>query len=39
MAESEKLEKLAADEDEGVRKGVAGNPNTPASLLKKLAAD
>jgi hypothetical protein len=35
----EALEKLAADEDENVRRGAARNPNAPASLLEKLAAD
>ena len=39
MSESEKLEKLAADEDWAVRMGVAENPNAPASALEKLAAD
>jgi len=39
MAESENLEKLAADENEDVRWNAAGNPNTPASLLEKLAAE
>ncbi len=35
----EALEKLAADADEGVRRGAARNPNAPASLLEKLAVD
>jgi hypothetical protein len=33
------LEKLAEDEDVGVRILVAGNPNTPASVLERLAED
>ena len=33
------LEKLADDEDEGVRYRVAGNHNTPVYLLEKLADD
>ena len=35
----EELEKLAKDEDKTVRRWVAANPNAPASLLEKLAAD
>ncbi len=38
MVESENLEKLAADEDESVRRWAAGNPNMPTSLLERLAA-
>jgi len=33
------LEKLAGDEDEDVCRKVAGNPNTPASLVEKLEAE
>ena len=38
-ASLEELEKLAEDADAEVRGAVADNPNTPASLLEKLAAD
>ena len=35
----EELEKLADDKDYEVRYGVAGNNNTPVSLLEKLSED
>ena len=38
-ASPEILEKLAEDEDAGVREKVAMNPRTPAEVLKKLAED
>jgi hypothetical protein len=33
------LDKLSADSDNDVRRGVAGNPNTPVKVLDKLSAD
>ena len=35
----EELEKLAKDKVQGVRYAVAKNPNTPVSLLEKLAEE
>ena len=38
-ASPEILEKLAEDEDAGVRETVAENPRTPVDILRKLAED